>query len=155
MRMIMSIMLAALVALPVLAGDYQNTTATIDTRIGVLEYQGGYPTDETVRKAFDQLDVQRATQAYLEFMPLASVQSIFESHIRDMGMAAGDVAVYVEPGAGKSESIGLTYNTESVYASAFTDLAEQGPVVVEVPPNVLGVVDDGWQRWLPPRHRIL
>ena len=45
---------------------------TVETRIGTLEFRGGYPTEETVAKAFDQLDVQRATQAYLEFMALAS-----------------------------------------------------------------------------------
>jgi len=121
---------------------------TVESRIGTLEFKGGYPTEATIQKAYDQLDVQRATQAYLEFMPMMSVQSIFESHIRDNGMAAGDVGVYIEQGAGKASTIGLTYNTESIYASAFTDLKEQGPVVVETPPNVLGVVDDGWQRWL-------
>ena len=130
------------------AAGYENTTAKVDTRIGTLEFVGGYPTESTVQKAYDQLDVQRATQAYLEFMPMMSVQSIFESHIRDNGMGPGDVAVYTEQGAGKASTLGLTYNTESIYASAFTDLKGRGIVVVEVPPNVLGVVDDGWQRWL-------
>ena len=66
-----------------------------------------------------QLDVQRATQAYLEFMPLASQNSIFEAHIRDYGWKTpSDIQVYIEPGAGKAGAIGLTYNTESIYASA-------------------------------------
>ena len=116
--------------------------------IGTLEYKGGFPSQSTIDRAFDQLDRQRATQAYLEFMPMTSVQSIFDSHIRDNGMMAGDVGVYIEQGAGKASTIGLTYNTESIYASAFTDLKKDGPTVVETPPNVLGVVDDGWQRWL-------
>ena len=81
--------------------NYQNTTAKIETRIGTLEYKGGYPTEETAQAAYDQLDVQRATQAYLEFMPMASVNSIFEAHIRDYGRStASDVSVYVEQGIG-------------------------------------------------------
>ena len=52
------------------AQGYENTSAKINTRIGELEFVGGYPTQATIDKAFDQLDVQRATQAYLEFMPL-------------------------------------------------------------------------------------
>ena len=121
----------------------------VETRIGPLEFRGGYPTDDTIRRAYDQLDVQRATQAYLEFMPMMSVQSIFVAHVRDYGMLTpGDVGVYVEPGKGKAGATGLTYNTESVYASAHTDLLRDGPTVVETPPNVLGVVDDGWQRWI-------
>ena len=122
---------------------------TVETRIGTLEFRGGYPTEETVAKAFDQLDVQRATQAYLEFMALASQNSIFEAHIRDYGWKTpSDIQVYIEPGAGKAGAIGLTYNTESIYASAHTDLLRDGPTVVETPPNVLGIIDDGFMRWL-------
>ena len=131
------------------AMGYENTTEKIESRIGELEFVGGYPTQSTIGKAFDQLDVQRATQAFLEFMPMMSVNAIFDSHGRDYGIPVpGDVGVYVEPGAGKVGAIGLTYNTESIYATACTDLKGDGPTVVETPPNVLGVVDDGWQRWL-------
>ena len=129
--------------------SYENTTEKINTRIGELEFVGGYPTQATIDKAFDQLDVQRATQAYLEFMPMMSVNAIFESESKYYGLLnTSDVGVYVEPGVGKVGAIGLTYNTESIYATASTDLKEDGPTVVETPPNVLGIVDDGWQRWL-------
>jgi hypothetical protein len=131
------------------AQSYEGTTTKLNTRIGKLEFVGGYPTNETIRKAYDQLDVQRATQAYLEFMPMMSVNSIFEAHIRDYGWkTSSDIQIYVEQGAGKAGAIGLTYNTESIYASAHTDLKKDGPTVVETPPNVLGIVNDGWQRWL-------
>jgi hypothetical protein len=129
--------------------NYPNTTTKIETRIGTLEYNGGFPTKDTIRKAFDQLDVQRATQVYLEFMPMTSVNSIFDAHVRDYGWTTpSDIQVYIEQGKGKVGAVGLTYNTESIYASAHTDLLKDGPTVVETPPNVLGVVDDGWQRWL-------
>ncbi len=129
--------------------NYPNTTAKTKSPIGTLEYKGGFPTQPTIDKAFDQLDRQRATQAYLEFMPMTSVNSIFDAHIREYGWkTSSDVQIYVESGAGKVGAVGLTYNTESVYASAHTDLKKDGPTVVETPPNVLGVVDDGWQRWL-------
>jgi len=82
-------------------------------------------------------------------MPLASQNAIFEAHVRDYGATSpGDVSIYVEQGKGKAGAIGLTYNTESVYASAHADLKKDGPTVVETPPNVLGIVDDGWMRWL-------
>ncbi len=113
------------------------------------EFVGGYPTEATIKKAYDKLDIQRATQAYLDFMSLASQNSLFESFIGDYGMTtAGDIGVYTQPGEGKAECIGLTYNTESVYAAAYTDLKIDGPTVVETPPNVLGIVDDGWMRFI-------
>jgi hypothetical protein len=113
------------------------------------EYVGGYPTEATVQKAFDHLDIQRATQAYLDFMPMASQNALFESFINDYGMkTSSDIGIYTQPGEGKTQCIGLTYNTESIYAAAYTDLKTDGPTVIETPPNVLGIVDDGWMRFI-------
>jgi hypothetical protein len=128
--------------------DYENTTRTVHTSIGELEYVGGYPTDDTVRRAYDQLDLQRATQVYLEFMPLMSQQAIFDSHERDTGMRENrDIGVFDHQARGKVDWVGLTFNTESIYCSALLNV-EQGPVVVETPPNILGVIDDGWMRYI-------
>jgi hypothetical protein len=54
-----------------------HTSPTLDEHFGgimisnldELRYEGGYPTAETIRKLYDQLDLQRAAQAYLDFMP--------------------------------------------------------------------------------------
>jgi hypothetical protein len=46
--------------------NYPKTTTKTKSPIGILEYKGGFPTQPTIDKAFDQLDRQRATQAYLE-----------------------------------------------------------------------------------------
>jgi hypothetical protein len=109
-----------------------------------LEYEGGYPTVETIQKLYDQLDLQRAAQAYLDFIPAMSMQALFDAHPRDYGVSeTGGMIVYVEPGEGKSIAIGLTYNTESIYASLSLDLKQTGPAVIEVPPKVLGIINDG------------
>jgi hypothetical protein len=128
--------------------DYDDTTRKVSTRIGELEYVGGFPTEGTVRRAYDHLDLQRATQVYLEFMPLMSQQALLDSHEDESGMAENrDIGVYDYQARGKVEAIGLTYNTESIYSSACVNV-EHGPVVVETPPNVLGVIDDGWMRYI-------
>jgi hypothetical protein len=44
-----------------------------------------------------------------------------------------------------SKSLFLTADTESVYAWAWLNLKD-GPMVIETPPNVLGVIDDFWFR---------
>jgi hypothetical protein len=41
-----------------------------------LKFLGGYPTGETLQKLYDQLDLQRAAQAYLDFMPAMSMQAL-------------------------------------------------------------------------------
>ena len=44
-------------------------------------------------------------------------------------------------------TIGLTFNTSTPYAWMWIDL-HNGPLVVEVPPGVLGAVNDHWYRWV-------
>lgn len=147
-KLLPRVLIALFGAHVVAAQAYENTTEKFDTRIGELEFIGGYPTQETIDTAFDQLDVQRATQAYLEFMPMMSVVSLLDSKARDYDLPnSGDIGVYIEPGVGKVGALGLTYNTESVYATAAVDLKIDGPLVVESPPNVLGIVNDAWQRF--------
>ena len=114
-----------------------------------LKFEGGYPTAETIQKLYDQLDLQRAAQAYLDFMPAMSMQALLDVHPRDYGVSeTGGMIVYVEPGEGKSIAIGLTYNTESIYASLSLDLKQTGPAVIEVPPKVLGIINDGFMRYV-------
>jgi hypothetical protein len=114
-----------------------------------LKYEGGYPTEETVQKLYDQLDLQRAAQAYLDFIPAASVQALLDYHSRYFGVSeTGGIIVAAEPGNGRTETIGLTYNTESLYASACVDLKQTGPAVIEVPPMVLGIINDGFMRFV-------
>ena len=42
---------------------------TKDTRIGKLTFESGYPSKETVQKLYDEMDFQRAAQAYLWGIP--------------------------------------------------------------------------------------
>jgi hypothetical protein len=119
------------------------------TSLDELEYEGGYPTKATLQKLYDQLNLQRASQAYLDFMPAMSMQAVLDAHRRDYGVSeTGGTIVYVDPGEGKSIAIGLTYNTESIYASLCLDLKQTGPAVIEVPPMVLGIIDDGFMRFV-------
>jgi hypothetical protein len=48
------------------------------------EFVGGYPTKATIQKAYDQLDIQRASQAYLEFIPAMSLQSLLKCIVEDL-----------------------------------------------------------------------
>jgi len=127
---------------------YTDTTRTVETRVGPFEYVGGYPTEATIRKAYDQLDIQRAAQIYLEFMPLMSQQAIFRSQSQEIDLRENiDLGIYDYQARGKVNSVGLTYNTESIYMTATLNVKD-GPVVIESPPNILGVIDDGWMRYI-------
>jgi hypothetical protein len=53
-----------------------TTPGSVETRIGTLNFERGYPTEETTRKLFDEMDYQRAVQAYLWAYPAVSFESI-------------------------------------------------------------------------------
>jgi hypothetical protein len=49
------------------------TTGTVESRIGKLNFEGGWPSHETIDKLYDAINFQRACQAYLWGLPLVSV----------------------------------------------------------------------------------
>jgi hypothetical protein len=128
-----------LLAAPALAQE------TKDTRIGKLSFENGYPSKDTATKLYDEMDFQRATQAYLWAFPAVSNQSIQIGLRRDLGADLNDIVVF--DNFLDTKSLFLTGNTTTIYALALVDLAKSGPVVLEVPPGpTAGMVDDFWFR---------
>jgi hypothetical protein len=113
---------------------------SVETRLGTLRFTDGFPDDATVQKVYDNLDFQRGVQAMLTAMPAASLAAIRKAS-RSFGPDNQTVTVFET--LMDSRSLYLTANTESVYAMAWLDL-KNGPIVVESPPNTLGLVDDFW-----------
>ena len=112
----------------------------VETRLGTLRFVDGFPDEATVEKVFDNLDFQRAVQAFLTVMPAASVRAQ-RTAFRSFGPDNQTVLIFET--LMDSRSLFLTANTENVYVLAWLDLSA-GPVVVEAPPGVLGLVDDAW-----------
>jgi hypothetical protein len=48
----------------------------VETRLGTLRFFDGFPDDATVQTLFDNLDFQRAVQAYLLALPALSVAAV-------------------------------------------------------------------------------
>ena len=79
-------------------------------------------------------------QAFLAAMPGASVYALREG-FRSQG--ADNQTVLVMETLMDSKSLFLTPNSESVYNLMWLDL-KGGPLVIETPPNILGIIDDHW-----------
>ncbi|TPG75241.1 DUF1254 domain-containing protein [Pseudomonas arsenicoxydans] len=120
------------------------TPDTLETRLGTLHFTDGFPDEETVQKVYDNLDFQRGVQAFLTTIPAAS-QAAMRRAIRTLGPDNG--TVFLAETLLDSRSLFLTGNSENVYASGWIDL-KNGPVVIESPPNTLGVIDDFWYRYV-------
>jgi hypothetical protein len=120
----------------------------VDTRIGELEFThdfaNGYPTDATVKKLYDEMDFQRASQAYMWSIPLVGFV-YWQIHQNEVFGAKNGQLLYVNT---YDERLAmLTLNGITPYVTGFVDLQESGPYVIEIPHGgqVRGAVSDMWQ----------
>jgi hypothetical protein len=149
---IFSLLLLGLAAVPADA-QYKMTTPiapgiatpdTVDTSIGTLHLSDGNPDPSTVQKIYDNLDASRALQAYLLAIPIVNQAGMRDS-MRKFGPDNQTDVIWenlVDP-----KTVEPTANDNTVYSFIWLD-THKGPLVVEVPPKVLGAIDDFYYRWV-------
>jgi len=91
-------------------------------------FEGGYPTSETVQRAYDDADLNRAVQAYRLFFPSVSGLAIFKGN-NVLGVVENEVFGTLET---EPKHKGLTLNSDTPYAPLLLDLRD-GPMVIELP----------------------
>ncbi|MDW5288931.1 DUF1254 domain-containing protein [Formosa sp. PL04] len=116
----------------------------VETPIGKLEFFDGVPTDATVETVYDNLDRMRAVQVFLDNQGSGSLNAMRKGNA-SIGATSNTVSITED--LLKSESLYLTGNTSTMYALTYIDLKE-GPLVVELPPGMLGFIDDAWFRFI-------
>jgi len=119
----------------------------ISTSIGAMEFYDGIPTETTVERVYENLDRSRAVEAFLDFIPAASIEAMRIGH-EQLGIDSYNEVLLFD-GLMDSNSLFLTGNTDTVYASTFLDLREDGPTVIEIPPGAgPGTVNDAFFRFV-------
>lgn len=116
----------------------------IESSIGTLNLSYGYPSADTVEKIYDNLDRSRALQAYLMAIPIVN-QAGMRDTLRQFGPVNQTDVIWenlVDP-----RTVELTANDNTIYNFMWID-TKKGPLVLEVPPEVLGLVNDFWYRWV-------
>jgi hypothetical protein len=137
---------AVLAVLTSQAGNVHSQETNVKTRIGDLQFTqdfaNGYPTDATVEKLYEEIDFQRACQAYIWGLPIVSMSQWQYAHNEQLGAKNGQI-VFLE--SYEDRLGGLTYNATTPYALPFIDLAD-GPWVAVMPEGeVRGAAHDMWQ----------
>jgi len=121
-----------------------TTPDKVETRIGTLRFFDGFPDKTTVDKVYDNLDFQRGVQAYLTALPAVSIEGA-RAGVSEFG-PANQTALIAEQLL-DSKSLFLTANTTTPYTVLYLD-TKNGPLVLEIPSQVLGPIDDAWFRWV-------
>ena len=116
----------------------------IESSIGTLNLTYGYPKADTVEKIYDNLDRSRALQAYLMAIPIVNQAGMRDS-LSKFGPANQTDVIWED--LVDARTVELTANDNTIYNFIWLD-TKKGPLVVEIPPEVLGAVNDFWYRWV-------
>lgn len=123
------------------------TPDEVDTRIGTLNFFDGLPSDETVRKVYENLDFMRGVETFLNGIPATSIEGL-RLGMQELGSTKSNQVVIMDD-LMDSNPLFLTGNTSTVYASVFFNLGKDGPTVVEVPAGSgPGTVNDAFFRFV-------
>ena len=133
---------------PKYSADVPESVKTPDVvhtdKLGTLRFFDGMPDEATVRKCYDNLDFSRGVETFLTGIPACS-QYAFIRGMKQAGMGTYSMGIHED--LIDARSLWLTPNTTVVYCIAEINVKD-GPTVMEVPPGVLGPVDDGFFRWV-------
>lgn len=134
---------SVLVAAPMaLAGKQEK----IDTEIGTLEFDGGYPTTPTIKHLLDEMDFMRASQAYLWGIPAAGMIEWLNAQTNVFKVRDGQLLSYITQ---KQKQGILTPNFTTPYIVSLADMTKTGPLVLTLPKGLMaGMVMDVHQRVL-------
>lgn len=125
--------------------EYLLTPDKVNTDLlGELTFFDGMPTEDTVKKTYEFLDLSRGVDAFLSGMPATSIYAMLEG-LKTAGVNTGDLAIF--DNLLDARGLLLTAQSTTPYAFAEIDL-KNGPVVVEVPTAVLGTLDDAYFRFV-------
>jgi len=116
----------------------------VETRLGKLQFRDGFPEKATADILYDNLDFQRAVQAYLLGLPAVNMMGLREG-LTKLGPANFTIPTFET--MMDSRSLFLTANANTAYTWIWINLHD-GPLVVEVPPMTLGMIDDFWFRYV-------
>ena len=118
----------------------------LETSLGTLEFFDGVPSDATIDTLYDNLDRMRGVEVYLNNQGAGSLNAM---RIGNAGIGANaSNIVPISEELLKPASLYLTGNTSTLYAVNYLDLKTDGPLVVELPPGMLGFLDDAWFRYV-------
>ena len=102
-------------------------------------------TKQSIQQFYDELDYQRAVQAYLWSIPAMYTYSLRKALVDTFG-ATPHTNVPIWEDLMDNETVMLTPNSQVVYVFNFLDLKKDGPTVLEAPPKLAAMLDSMWDQ---------
>ena len=112
-----------------------------------LPFAENRPTKQTAQTLRDELLFQRATQTYLWAMPLMNTLGMQVGSEKTFGAGYNVLPIWKKRLDAKT--LVTTPNSDLLYAMSYVDLGKEGPLVMEAPAELQGILLDYWQRPIP------
>ena len=109
-------------------------------KLANLPFAEGRPTKETAQTLRDELLFQRATQTYLWAMPLINMLGMQVGSEKTFGAGYNVLPIWKQRLDAKT--LVTTPNSDVLYAMSYVDLGKDGPLVMEAPPELQGILID-------------
>src|SRR4029453_4084494 len=104
----------------------------------------GFLSKEAIAAMQDELCFQRAVQSYLWALPVLNMYGMKDGSETVFGKGYNVLPIFKD--RLNAKTLITTPNSDVIYALGYLDLKEDGPLVIEVPPGLQGILDDFWQR---------
>jgi len=141
-----SVITAALACALVMQGTVLAQSPRYD-ELATLPYRLGYLDAKETRTLREELYFQRAVQTYLWALPALNMYGMKEGSEKVFGKGYNVLPIFKQ--RLNAKTLITTPNSDVIYALGYLDLKEDGPLVIEVPPGLQGILDDFWQRPIP------
>ena len=107
-------------------------------------FSEGYLTPDAQQHLAQEALFQNAVQTYLWALPALNMYGMKEGSEKVFGKGYNVLPIFKE--RLNAKTVVTTPNSDVIYAMGYVDLKEDGPLVIEVPPGLQGILDDFWQR---------
>ena len=129
------------------AQQTSNSPQSHYDKLAAIPYIKSYPSKEDIGTLKQELLFERASQAYLWALPALNMYGMKEGSEKVFGKGYNVLPIFKE--RLNAKTLITTPNSDVIYALGYVDLKEDGPLVIEVPPGLQGILDDFWQRPIP------
>ncbi len=116
-------------------------------KLANLPFTEGRPTKEGAQPLHDELLFERATQTYLWALPSINTLGMQVGSEKQFGAGYNVLPIWKQRLDAKTQV--TTPNSDVLYAMSYVDLGKDGPLVMEAPPMLQGILLDYWQRPIP------
>jgi len=142
-QMTLKQLLLAATALFVLSSFAHAQSSRYD-ELANMPFNQGVLSKDAIASLKDELIFQRAVQSYIWMLPALNMYGMKEGSEKVFGMGYNVLPIFKD--RLNAKTLVTTPNSDVIYAMGYVDLREDGPLVIEVPPGLQGILDDFFQR---------